>query len=486
MMNFTLANVLRRNFALALLFLFATVAGASAQDVYTRPTASPQPASSPLVKQTVKQSPALVTQPSLPRSSQPTGTLPLPNSSVPGTISPDIYSPSLEPVVGGMRGLLVENQNGNLVMESSADMTFNAASNVKLATALAVLNTYKASYRFKTQIYTDGTIDTNTGTLTGNLIVVGNDPSFQYEHAVAVAEALNRIGVRTVTGDLLVSQTFTMNYTASALRSGVLFYDTLDATRRSGIANASWLKHFAAGNKTNQPTPIPSVAVMGAVTADSLPTNLRHLATHESTPLKDILKICLSYSSNFLAERLGDTVGGTYGIETIVRREAKVAFEEFQIGSASGLGISRVTPRAMMKIYRALHNEMAKSKILPTDIMPVAAIDEGTLKNRFTDYRSRGSVIGKTGTLPQSDGGVSSLVGQMATAKGDILFFVIFNQRGNVSRFRDYQNNFVTFVQNNFGGAAKFAYTPKYFPTLLSSSRVTIDKAFAAAGKNEE
>src|SRR3712207_6899433 len=39
-----------------------------------------------------------------------------------------------------------------------------------------------------------------------------------------------------------------------------------------------------------------------------LPTNLKPLAAHESSPLKDILKACLSYSNNFLAERLGNTV----------------------------------------------------------------------------------------------------------------------------------------------------------------------------------
>jgi len=465
-------------FSFALLFAFAAfVTGnpALAQDVYTRPSGSPQPSSSPLVKPIVKQSPALVTQPSLPRTTPPAGTTN--NSAAPNTIAPDVAAPSLEPVIGGMRGVLVETVQGQILMENSVDTTFNPASNIKLATALAVLSALKANYRFKTQIYTDGLIDTTTGTITGNLIVTGSDPSLQYEHAMVVADALNKIGIQKVTGDLMVSPQFTINYTPSALRSGVVFYDTMDATRRSAAAVNAW-HNYLKTNSPNQPRPIPSVAVMGAVTADVLPTNLRLLATHESSPLKDILKACLSYSNNFLSERLGDSVGGIYGVQNIVIREAKIPFEEFQIASTSGLGVNRVTPRAMMKVFRALQNELVKNKLSPTDIMPVAGIDEGTLKNRFTDYRSRGSVIGKTGTLPQTDSGVSSLVGQMATAKGEILYFVIFNQRGNVSRFRDYQNSFVNYVQNMRGGAAMFSYIPKDFDRLLSNSRISIDKSF--------
>lgn len=468
-------------FSFTLLFAlaaFATGNPALAQDVYTRPSGSPQPSTTPLVKPIVKQSPTLSTQPSLPKTTAPAGSTN--NSAAPNAIAPDVAAPSLEPVIGGMRGVLVETVQGQVLMENSVDIPFNPASNVKLATALAVLSAFKANHRFKTQIYTDGIIDTTTGTITGNLIVAGSDPSLQYEHAMAVADALNKIGIQKVTGDLLVAPNFTINYNPSALRSGVVFYDTLDATRRSAAAVNAW-HNYLKTNSPNQPRAIPSVAVMGAVTADILPTNLRLLATHESSPLKDILKACLSYSNNFLAERLGDAVGGTYGVQNIVIREAKIPFEEFQIASTSGLGVNRVTPRAMMKVFRALQNELVKNKLSPTDIMPVAGIDEGTLKNRFTDYRSRGSVIGKTGTLPQTDNGVSSLVGQMATAKGEVLYFVIFNQRGNVNRFRDYQNDFVNYIQNMRGGPATFAYFPKNFDTLFSSNRVSIDKSFENA-----
>jgi serine-type D-Ala-D-Ala carboxypeptidase/endopeptidase (penicillin-binding protein 4) len=483
MMIFTMSNKIRRSFALIALLVALAAANGNvfAQEVYTRPSSgAPQSSPTPFVKPIVKQVPTLVTQPSLPPRATTTTTAPQPNgapsNSAANAAVADIAVPSLEPVVAGMRGVLVETLDGQLVMANDIDSAYNPASNVKVATALAVLNVFGANYRVKTQVFTDGIVDATTGTVTGNLVVIGNDPSMQYEHAVAIAEALNKIGIRQVTGDLLVAPTFTMNYNGSAVRSGVVFYDTLDATRRSAAAVRAWQEHHAA-TKPGQPFSIPSVAVMGQVGTDVLPTNLRLLVAHESSPLKDILKACLSYSNNFLAERLGDMVGGSYGVEQIVERVGRIPTEEVQFASSSGLGMNRVTPRAMMKIFRALHNELAKNRLSPTDILPVAGIDEGTLKNRFTNFRERGSVIGKTGTLPNTDNGVSSLVGQIATAKGEILFFVIFNQRGNVNRFRAYQDDLVTYLQNSRGGAATFSYHPKSFSTIYSSSKTTPEKS---------
>ena len=50
--------------------------------------------------------------------------------------------------------------------------------------------------------------------------VTGRDPSFHYEHGVMIARLLNNLGIRTVTGDVVVAPGFTMNFSASARRSG--------------------------------------------------------------------------------------------------------------------------------------------------------------------------------------------------------------------------------------------------------------------------
>jgi D-alanyl-D-alanine carboxypeptidase/D-alanyl-D-alanine-endopeptidase (penicillin-binding protein 4) len=147
------------------------------------------------------------------------------------------------------------------------------------------------------------------------------------------------------------------------------------------------------------------------------------------------------------------------------------------LSSTSGLGVNRVTPRAMMKILRALNGELAKNKLSLSDILPVAGIDPGTLEDRYTDAQERGSVIAKTGTLVRTDGGASSLVGQMKTKSGRVVLFVIMNQRGNVGRFRQNQDAMVAAIQNSLGGPAPFNYQPVKLSIRLAASDYETAKA---------
>lgn len=378
------------------------------------------------------------------------------------------------PLVGN-RGVLVETLDGKTVTQEFADQQFNPASAIKLATALAALRTFGPRHRFSTVAWTNGTFDQATGTITGDLIISGRDPSFHYEHAVMMARELNRQGIRTVTGDLIIAPRFTMNYSSSALRSGERLYDTLDATRRPGVATRAWYDARQALGDTGSLQTVPSVAVMGAVYVDSAPAGARQLLTHRSSTLVDVLKVLLCYSNNFMAERLGDSLGGPQGLRRLLISAAGVKASEVTLASTSGLGINRMTPRAMMQTYRALLTELAKHRLSPSDIMPVAGVDPGTLKKRFTVYPSRGSVIAKTGTLPRSDGGVSALVGQTLAKNGETLLFVIFNQRGNVVRFRREQEELVTLWQNARGGPAPFAYTP--FTLAMRLANTELDAA---------
>jgi D-alanyl-D-alanine carboxypeptidase len=128
----------------------------------------------------------------------------------------------------------------------------------------------------------------------------------------------------------------------------------------------------------------------------------------------------------------------------------------------------------MMKIYRALRMELQKDHLSPSDIMPVAGIDPGTLQERFTGPSWRGSVIAKTGTLVRTDGGASALVGQMKAANGEVMLFVIFNQRGSVMRFRENQDYLVMLIQNTRGGPKAFDYKPLTLMMQLSNTESTV------------
>ncbi len=62
-------------------------------------------------------------------------------------------------LIPGVSGVLVETLDGNVVVESGSNQTFNPASNVKIATSYAVMKTFGPEYRFPTNFWTDGTFD---------------------------------------------------------------------------------------------------------------------------------------------------------------------------------------------------------------------------------------------------------------------------------------------------------------------------------------
>ena len=381
-------------------------------------------------------------------------------------------SPATESVrpLYGVQGVLIETLNGNVVSSQAENQQFNPASTMKLATALMALKTLGPDHRFATAVWTDGQLDKATGAINGNLYISGRDPSFHYEHAILIARELNALGIKQVTGGLFVAPGFTMNFSGSAKASGEQFYNTLDSTLRSAAAMQAWnyertlLKDVAALQT------VPSVAVMGEVAVAPVAPAAKLLLTQKSSRLVDILKVLLCYSNNFMADRIGDVLGGPDSVRQQLTTTLNLAPDDLKISRLSGLGVNRISPRVMMKVYRALLAELEAHHLAPSAIMPVAGIDPGTLEDRFTGPAWRGSVIAKTGTLLRTDGGASALVGQMRTASGDTLLFVIMNQHGSVSRFRQNQDYLVMLAQNSRGGPKAFDYKPSLLTMQLSNT----------------
>lgn len=378
----------------------------------------------------------------------------------------------METPIPGYSGVLVESLDGGVVVESLSGATFNPASNVKIATSYAVLKSFGPGYRFPTNVWTDGSIDATTGTLVGNVYVSGRDPVFGHEHAMAIAYELNRMGIRSVQGDLIVTDNFTMNYSTSLQRSAETLFASLDTAKRSSTAVKVWYNFVNNSGRVGYYNSIPSVTFGGKVYVQSMPSTLNLLFSHESAPMRDIVKAMMCYSNNFLSDRLGDMIGGPYAIARLVQQDIGVGQDQFYIQTASGLGINRVSPSAMMKLLRVFRNELSKNRMTFMDIMPVAGMDDGTLEGRFANDYSLGSVVGKTGTLGQTDGGVSALAGEINTRDGRFLF-VIFNQRGRVNGFRAFQNNYISLIQGQFGGPVALGYQPVSLEARLAKTKVS-------------
>jgi len=382
-------------------------------------------------------------------------------------------TPETRPLYG-LQGVLIETLDGNIVSSQNENEQFNPASTMKLATALIALRTLGPEHRFATGVWSDGTLDKTNGVITGNLYISGRDPSFHYEHGVMLARELNKLGIKQVTGDLFVAPGFTMNFSSSALRSGERLYDTLDATRRQAEAVRAWNYERSLLNDRASLETVPSVAVMGAVEVAPVAPSAKLLLTQKSSKLVDILKVLLCYSNNFMAERIGEALGGPESVRQQLTTQLGLGPDDLRIASLSGLGVNRISPRVMMKIYRELRTELQKHGLSPSAILPVAGIDPGTLEDRFTGIAWRGSVIAKTGTLMRTDGGASALVGQMQAANGQVLLFVIMNQRGSVWRFRENQDYLVMLVQNTRGGPKPFDYKPLMLTMQLSNTESTV------------
>ena len=380
----------------------------------------------------------------------------------------DVVDPA-EMAIPGYSGVLVESLDGKVVKESYSTYAFNPASNVKIATSYAVLKTFGPDYRFPTNVFTDGIVDQSTGTLNGNLYVSGRDPSFAPENGVAIADTLNRMGIRSVTGDVIVTGSFVMSQSGSPTVSGNILTASMDMNKRSAATVRAWQAYLTSAAK---PASFPSVSIGGRTYVDLVPTNAKLLFAHESAPLKEIVKVTMCYSNNFLAEKLGDMLGGAYAVARIVQLNTGVPPEQFILQTSSGLGINRVTPQAMMKLLRTFRGELAKYKMTFADVMPIAGVDPGTLQRRFNTFADTGSVVGKTGTLGQTDGGASALSGEFQTRQGRFLF-VIFNQKGSAGRFRSFQNSFVTSLQNQYGGAAPLGYATQALGLRMAQTRIT-------------
>lgn len=112
-----------------------------------------------------------------------------------------INAPALDDADFGF--LAVRMKDGAVLAESGGDALINPASNAKLVTAAAALDTLHAEYRFKTEYYVQGTL--RDGVLYGNLVVKGyGDPTIVSERLARVANELYLFGVEKITGGVVV------------------------------------------------------------------------------------------------------------------------------------------------------------------------------------------------------------------------------------------------------------------------------------------
>lgn len=104
-------------------------------------------------------------------------------------------------------GLLVQTEQAEEVFGINTKKNFIPASISKIPAALTALKTWTPGYRFSTQIYADGPI--KNGVLQGNLILKGQgEPALVSERMWFLVNALTRYQIQSVTGDIIVDESY--------------------------------------------------------------------------------------------------------------------------------------------------------------------------------------------------------------------------------------------------------------------------------------
>lgn len=324
------------------------------------------------------------------------------------------------------QGLLIESVDGSTIYaDHQSDVPFNPASVIKLATSFTALQKFGPDFHFETAFYANGEIDKKTRTLKGDLVLQSTgDPVLATIDVNKLLNDVIRAGVVRVTGNLVLTGPFTYaSYTTT--EDGTKHLEA--ALKRVGIHTG--------------PTKRTATALKGT-----------KLTSHVSASLRDILFTQNAHSVNNTAERVGDSVGGPKAVENFLTGTLGIPQGDVHVSRTSGLDYNRITPRGTVHLLQIMMQWLAQRNMEPEDIMPVAGIDAGTLQSRFKSVDYRGAVVGKTGTLPATDGGVSTLAGILYTKDRGPILFAIFNTMGSVTMYRQLQDTLLKELIVESGG----------------------------------
>ncbi|MBC7997429.1 MAG: D-alanyl-D-alanine carboxypeptidase, partial [Leptolyngbya sp.] len=274
------------------------------------------------------------------------------------------------------QGFLVENNTGAILQEQNADVAYNPASAVKILTAYSALKEFGPDHQFETKVFWSGLAREEN--FTGDIFVKSNDPFLDRSILLQVAEELDRQGVVKLQGFIYVSEDFTFAGKKPGQRSADQLYAEVKKAVLVGSGKAKPGKVW----KKKQQFLLSKVKFAG-VAVKSTPVDAQSLMVIQSLPLIQLIKDMLSRSDNQMAAKLGALVGGPEAIKDNCLNDFQLSADNFSLQSTSGLGVNRVSPRAMITILKGFKDLLQSHKLTLDDALPVAGIDQGTIYRRF-------------------------------------------------------------------------------------------------------
>lgn len=378
-------------------------------------------------------------------------------------------------ILGADQGVYAEAADGSVLLSQEASRPVHPASVSKVPTTLALLRKLGPAHRFTTTFSATGPIV--NGMLSGDLIVdAGGDPALVDEDALLITDRLKEAGLARVAGDLRVRGALTFDWQADesglALRralSGQVAPAALAAVRAFQIENAGATVPAATSLTARGIQFIPEYAgrshgsAVDRGGADGF-ASARTLVLHRSQPLLSLVKALNDYSNNIF-KPLADEAGGALEVEAVARSVVPGDMRgEIILGDGAGTDpTNRLSPRVTVRLLRVLEDELKASGHALYDILPVAGVDEGTLRHRLDEPEIAGHVVGKTGTF--GDYGASALVGAIPSRDLGTVYFAILNHGVPVPEARRRQDRFVRALLRHVNSAS-WNYQPDPRPAF--------------------
>ncbi|MDR4534830.1 D-alanyl-D-alanine carboxypeptidase [Glutamicibacter sp. PS] len=334
--------------------------------------------------------------------------------------------------------LVVDVASGEVLYNRNGEQPGTPASSLKVATAIAALDTLGGQRQLATTV----TLEGNTLVLHGGgdvLLGAGpSDPAHPkgYAGLQTLAEQVDQVladrgigEVELVLDDSLFGAAhtnkdwdkslFTSNNIAPvypiALYAGRDTENTRSAYSQDAAARV--LDSFAAQLKVKVHRGERGARQGGEEIARVL-----------SAPLREQINYMLLVSDNYLTESMGRLVAVERGMDPAQAGAAVQAVaaahgaSELSLVDASGLAAkNKISPASLTALLRAAAVSPKPELRELVYSLPVGGYN-GTLRQRFTDDASQGQVRAKTGSLA----GVATLTGMTLTADGRLLAFSIF------------------------------------------------------------
>ncbi len=322
-------------------------------------------------------------------------------------------------------GMMVYDLDADSVLYAhNARQLLRPASTMKLITAITAIDRLGGGYQFKTELCYTG--DVADRTLRGNIYCVGGfDPRFNSDDMRAFVEAIRKMGVDTIRGNIYADRSMK---DSDLLGAGWCWDDKNPKLSPLLVSRKdSFLTRFVDNLRE------AGVTVEATLGDGTRPGDAFCIAKRFHT-IDQILMKMLKESDNLYAEsmfyQIAASTGARYAsaknASTVVNRLiSKVGLDpkRYEIADGSGLSLyNYVSAELEVRFLSyAWHNNNIYVHLHPA--LPIAGVD-GTLRKRMRGPFTSGNVYAKTGTVA----GVSSLAGYCTAANGHHLAFSIINQ----------------------------------------------------------